>query len=180
VLCIRRSLAGGGWQGLASGLGAATADAVYGSVAAFGLTLVAEALVAQQAWLGLVGGAYLLGLGLRTLASRPADREDAPESRGGLVLAYFSTLLLTLTNPMTILSFAAIFAGLGLAAGVGDPASAVWLVAGVFGGSALWWLLLSFGASRLRGWLTPARLLWVNRLSGLLIAGFGLFALLGR
>jgi threonine/homoserine/homoserine lactone efflux protein len=177
VLCIRRSLTGGAGLGLASGLGAATADAAYGSVAAFGLTLVADVLVAQHAWLGLLGGAYLLGLGLRTVFSLPADREDAPESRGGLVAAYVSTLFLTLTNPMTILSFAAIFAGLGLAAGMNNPATAVWLVAGVFGGSAAWWVLLSQGASRLRGWLTPARLLWVNRLSGLLIAGFGIAAL---
>jgi threonine/homoserine/homoserine lactone efflux protein len=180
VLCIRRALTGGAWQGLASGLGAATADAAYGSVAAFGLTLVTEVLVAQQTWLRLGGGAFLLGLGLRTLLSRPADQEDAPESRGGLAGAYFSTVLLTLTNPLTILSYAAIFAGLGLAAGAGNPASSALLVAGIFSGSALWWVMLSFGASRLGGWLTPARLLWVNRASGLLIAGFGLAALMGR
>jgi threonine/homoserine/homoserine lactone efflux protein len=111
------------------------------------------------------------------LVSRPTHPAAAPEARGWAG-AYLSTLALTLTNPLTILSFAAIFAGVGLADG-GGPAAGV-LVAGIFGGSALWWVVLSAGASRLRGWLTPARMTWVNRASGLVIAGFGLAALMGR
>ncbi len=178
VLCIRRSLAGGMWLGLASGLGAATADAVYGSLAAFGMTLATQALVAQQGGLRLAGGAYLVWLGLRTLVSRPTHPAAAPEARGWAG-AYLSTLALTLTNPLTILSFAAIFAGVGLAAGEGGAAAGL-LVAGIFCGSALWWVVLSAGASRMRGWLTPARMMWVNRVSGLVIAGFGLAALMGR
>jgi threonine/homoserine/homoserine lactone efflux protein len=144
-------------------------------VAAFGLTVVSQALVAQQAGLQWVGGAFLCWLGLHTLLSRPASQPAAAQA-GGLLGAYASTLALTLTNPLTILSFAAAFAGLGLAAGAGGAGAGL-MVLGVFLGSALWWLLLSFGVSRLRGRLTPARLVWVNRFSGLLIGGFGAAAL---
>jgi threonine/homoserine/homoserine lactone efflux protein len=177
ILCIRRSLAHGALPGLVSGLGAATADAAYGGVAAFGLTLVMRVLAAGQGWLQLLGGAYLLGLGLRTFFSRPTSAARAAEAPG-LLGAYLSTFALTLTNPLTIVSFVALFAGFGLVvASAGSRGEAAALVAGVFSGSALWWLLLSLGASRLRSRLTPARLAWVNRLSGVLIAAFGLAAL---
>ena len=177
VLCIRRTLAEGRATGLASGLGAATADAFYGCVAGFGLTFISSFLVGQQFWLRLVGGLFLLYLGVRTLLARPA--ETAPPAGGsGLLAAYTSTVFLTLTNPVTILAFAAIFAGLGIASTVTDYGSAAVLVLGVFTGSALWWLILSGGVSLLRAKLTPGRLRWVNRLSGLVIVGFGLAALL--
>ena len=178
VLCIRRTLAQSRGYGLVSGLGAATADAVYGCVAGFGLTLVSSFLVDQQTWLRLVGGAFLCYLGIKTLLAKPA--EEAAEARGtGLLGAYSSTFFLTLTNPMTILSFAAIFAGLGIAETGGDYASAAILVLGVFIGSALWWLLLSGGVSLFRKKFTPRALVWVNRISGLVVAGFGVFALWG-
>ena len=179
VLCIRRTLADGRLVGLASGLGAATADAFYGSLAGFGLTLVANFLVSQQTWLRLVGGIFLLYLGVKTFLSKPAGdavRVTNTPSRG-LWSAYLSTLLLTLTNPLTILSFAAIFAGLGLAETGGKPVSAVLLVLGVFCGSASWWLLLSGGVSLLRRRVTPRILQWVNRLAGVVIVIFGLLAL---
>ncbi len=163
VLCIRRTLAQGRAAGLASGLGAATADAVYGSIAAFGLTWASDLLLRQQAWLRLAGGAFLCYLGLRTLLARPAEpavpaeqRRDGPQNgpaalKGRALLgAYLSTFLLTLTNPITILSFAAIFAGLGLASAGRDYLSAATLVLGVFLGSAAWWLLLSAGVGALR------------------------------
>ncbi len=176
VLCIRRTLANGRWSGLATGLGAATADAVYGAIAAFGLTAISGFLVAQQTWLRLVGGAFLVFLGLRTLLSRPAaEAALAPSST--LAGDYASTLFLTLTNPLTILSFVAVFAGLGLAASQRSYATAVGLVAGVFCGSALWWLTLSTAVSLFRTRFTPASLRWVNIISGLIIAGFGLIAL---
>jgi threonine/homoserine/homoserine lactone efflux protein len=178
VLCIRRTLAQGRGYGLVSGLGAATADAAYGCVVGFGLTFISSFLVDQQIWLRLVGGAFLCYLGIKTLLAKPA--EQAAEAKGtGLLGAYGSTLLLTLTNPMTILSFAAIFAGLGIAETGGDYASAAILVAGVFTGSALWWLLLSGGVSLFRSRFTPRALQWVNRVSGLIVAGFGVFALWG-
>ena len=179
VLCIRRTLADGRLAGLVSGLGAATADAFYGSLAGFGLTLVANFLVSQQAWLRLAGGIFLLYLGVKTFLSRPAGEAAQAVNPGsrGLWGAYLSTLLLTLTNPLTILSFAAIFAGLGLAETGGTPLSAGLLVLGVFCGSASWWLLLSAGVSLFRRRVTPTVLHWVNRIAGLVILGFGIVAL---
>jgi threonine/homoserine/homoserine lactone efflux protein len=180
VLCIRRTLADGRLAGLVSGLGAATADAFYGSMAGFGLTLVANFLISQQSWLRLGGGLFLLYLGVKTFVSAPAGEtgQVAKTASRGLWGAYLSTLLLTLTNPLTILSFVAIFAGLGLAETGGDPLSAGILVLGVFSGSAAWWLLLSGGVSLLRGRVTPVVLRWVSRVAGLVIVGFGVAALL--
>jgi threonine/homoserine/homoserine lactone efflux protein len=179
VLCIRRTLVDGRLAGLVSGLGAATADAFYGSLAGFGLTLVANFLVSQQTWLRLAGGIFLLYLGVKTFLSQPAADAAQVANTGsrGLWGAYLSTLLLTLTNPLTILSFVAIFAGLGLAGTGGNTLSAGMLVLGVFCGSASWWLLLSGGVGLLRGRLTPRILQWVNRLAGAVIVIFGIVAL---
>jgi threonine/homoserine/homoserine lactone efflux protein len=176
LLCIRRTLAGGRLVGLVSGLGAATADAAYGAVAGFGLTAVAGLLVGQSLWLRLLGGLFLGYLGVRTALTPPASRAAGVSGRG-LAGAYASTLALTLTTPTTILSFVAIFAGLGIAGAGGDYGAAAALVLGVFAGSALWWLVLSGGVGLLRGAVTPGALRWVNRLSGALIAAIGLAAL---
>jgi threonine/homoserine/homoserine lactone efflux protein len=177
VLCIRRTLAEGRATGFVSGLGAATADAIYGCIAGFGLTFVTRFLIDQQVWLRLFGGAFLCYLGVKTVLSRPA-KQAASAKGSGLAGAYGSTFLLTLTNPMTILSFAAVFAGLGLASAGGSYASAGILVLGVFTGSALWWLMLSGGMSLLRSRFDARRLEWVNRISGVIITGFGVVALL--
>ncbi|HEY7983773.1 MAG TPA: LysE family transporter [Ktedonobacterales bacterium] len=174
VLCIRRTLADGRLIGFVSGLGAATADASYGAVAAFGLTLVSSLLLSLRLWVHLLGALFLCYLGLRTALARPASA-PAGTSGKGLAGAYASTLALTLTNPATILSFAVVFAGLGLAGGT--VAVAALTVAGVFAGSALWWLLLSTGVGLLRTRFTPGALRWVNRLSGAVLVGFGVFAL---
>ncbi len=137
VLCIRRTLAEGRAYGFVSGLGAATADGCYGTIAALGLTLVSSFLVEQANWLRLIGGAYLCYLGLKTFHSRPAER--AAEAKGrGLLGAYSSTLFLTLTNPLTIFAFAAIFAGLGAEAAAGNTFGALNVVLGVFLGSMAW------------------------------------------
>jgi threonine/homoserine/homoserine lactone efflux protein len=177
VLCIRRTLAAGRAAGLVSGLGAATADAIYGCIAGFGLTFISSVLIRQQGWLRLIGGGFLCYLGLKTFLTRPTEQAASAEGKG-LVVAYASTFFLTLTNPMTILSFAAIFAGLGVASASGDYVSAGILVLGVFIGSALWWLILSGGVSVFQAKFSPRRLRWVNRISGLMITGFGLLALL--
>jgi threonine/homoserine/homoserine lactone efflux protein len=177
VLCIRRTLAEGWMSGLVSGLGAATADALYGCVAGFGLAFISNILVSQQVWLRLIGGGFLCFLGLKTLLSKPAE-QAAPGKDAGLLGDYASTFFLTLTNPMTIISFAAIFAGLGLAGTSGSYGSAGILVLGVFCGSALWWFLLSGGVGLFRTRFNPAGLRWVNRISGVIIIGFGLFSLL--
>lgn len=179
VLCIRRTLAWGRAAGFLSGLGAATADALYGCVAGFGVTFVSGFLLREQDWLKLVGGAFLCYLGVKTFLARPAQSgppgaEAAPAT--SLSGAYTSTLFLTLTNPATILSFAAIFTGLGIAGR--DYLSGTLLVLGVFVGSALWWLILSGSVSLFRARFNSQRLLWVNRLSGLVVGGFGLAALL--
>ncbi len=177
VLCIRRTLADGRAVGFASGLGAATADAVYGAVAAFGLALVSRALVGQRVWLQAAGGIFLCYLGVRTWLSTPASSTEASGPRGGLFSAWISTFALTLTNPTTILSFVAIFAGLGLGAG-GYGAAAV-MVSGVFLGSAIWWLLLSVGVGFFRSALTRQGLRRVNRLASVIITAFGVVALMG-
>ncbi|MGE5462351.1 MAG: LysE family transporter [Syntrophothermus sp.] len=178
VLCIRRTLAEGQWYGLISGLGAATADALYGCVAAFGLTFISSFLIGQKLWLSLLGGLFLLYLGIKTLLSRPAEQAANAEG-SGLPGAYLSTFLLTLTNPMTILSFVAIFAALGLGNTDGSYASALILVLGVFCGSATWWLLLSSGVGLFRNKFNARGLLWVNRISGAIITLFGIIALGG-
>jgi threonine/homoserine/homoserine lactone efflux protein len=178
VLCIRRTLAEGRLWGLVSGLGAATADAAYGAVAALGLTFVTDLLLGGELWLRLVGGFFLLFLGARTFLSKPSESPASAEGRG-LFGAYASTLVLTLTNPTTILSFAAIFAGLGAGAADGDVLSAMTLVVGVFLGSALWWLVLSTATGLFRSRLSTGGLRWVNRISGTIIAAFGAIALSG-
>jgi threonine/homoserine/homoserine lactone efflux protein len=176
VLCIRRTLTRGCLCGFASGLGAATADAVYGCIAGFGLTAISNLLVSQQTGLRLIGGLFLCYLGGKTFFEKPAAK-PASSISGALTSAYASTFILTLTNPMTILSFAAVFAGLGLGGGATDYAGAALLVSGVFLGSALWWLFLSGGVSLFREKLSDEHFRWVNRISGTIIAGFGLLAL---
>jgi len=170
LLCIRRSLAEGRAAGFVSGLGAATADALYGLVAALGLTAITHALLRYQPLLQLGGGAFLVYLGFATLRAKPAkDAATTPATSGA---HYLSTFALTLTNPMTILSFLGIFAGLGVGASGGVVAGCL-LVAGVFFGSAAWWLLLSTAAGWLGRHLQDGGLRALNVFSGLVIGGFG-------
>ena len=177
VLIIRRTLAHGARTGFVSGLGVASADATYAVIAAFGLTVFSNLLLGAQTGIRLVGGLFLLYLGIRTFLTRPAT-EAASTTGVSLAGAYGSALLLTLANPQTILMFAGIFAGVGLAASDGSAGAAALLVAGVFTGSTLWWLVLSTAVSLLRGRFTPGVMVWVNRLAGLVIITFGLLALL--
>jgi threonine/homoserine/homoserine lactone efflux protein len=176
VLCIRRTLAEGRIHGLVSGLGAATADAIYGCIAAFGLTFISDFLISEQIWLRLIGGGFLCLLGVKTFLSKPVE-QAATIRLTGLFGGYASTFFLTLTNPMTILSFAAIFAGLGVGSSGEGYASAVVLVLGVFTGSALWWLVLSTSVSMFRRKFTPSGLQWINRISGMILFGFGMIVL---
>ena len=178
LLCIQRTLARGRWSGVLSGMGAASADALYGCIAGFGLAALAGLLLAWQTELQIGGGLFLLYLGGQTWRTPPAMAQaQVQPTRAGLLGDYLSTLALTLTNPVTILAFLGIFAGLGLAAEQQDFAAAGWLVSGVFLGSLLWWLLLAGTVGLVRGRLTPTRLGWINRASGALIAGFGGWAL---
>jgi threonine/homoserine/homoserine lactone efflux protein len=175
ILCIRRTLAEGRTSGFLSGLGAATADALYGCVAGFGLTVISAFLVDQRSWIQLIGGIFLLALGIRTLRSAPAQ-QSAAAAVSGLFASYLSTFFLTLTNPMTILSFAGIFAALGMANTGGSLVAAITLVSGVFLGSAAWWLILSGAVGLVRAKLNTGILGWANRLSGIVLVVFGALA----
>lgn len=176
LLCIRRTLAEGRLVGLVSGLGVATADATYGAIAAFGVTAVTDLLVDGRRVLGLVGGLFLLWLAWRTFRAVPGEAARADGSRRrGLPGAYLSTLGLTLTNPMTILSFAALFVGLGVTGG--DATGATLLTAGVFAGSAAWWVILVGLVGALRTRVTSGGLRRVNLASGVLIGAFAVVAL---
>jgi threonine/homoserine/homoserine lactone efflux protein len=176
ILCIRRSIAHGRLIGLATGLGAATADAAYGCIAAFGITAVSSVLVGQRFWLGIFGGGFLCYLAIRIFIARPPENVAAA-SRASAWPAYGSALALTLTNPTTILSFAAIFAGFDLGKRSAGHGAATALVGGVFIGSAVWWLILSSCAGSLHSRSGTAWMPWINRLSGVLLFAFGIYAL---
>lgn len=178
ILCIRRTLSRGRMVGFLSGLGAATADGLYGAIAGFGLTFLVDFLIGKQIWLRLIGGALLCILGAKTFLSKPAE-QGTPVDGNNRWHAYLSTFFLTLTNPLTILFFVAVFAGLGVGSEGGHYLLAGILVSGVFVGSAMWWLILCGFTGLLQKLLNPKRLQWLNRISGLIILGFGLFALLG-
>jgi threonine/homoserine/homoserine lactone efflux protein len=177
VLCIRRTLVHGRMTGLLSGLGAATADAIYGAIAGFGLTLVSGMLVDQSWWIRVIGGIFLCYLGITTLLSTPAEEAAQTPDARSLLGAYASTVFLTLTNPVTILAFIGIFAGLGLVDTGGNYGAAAVMVFGVFCGSALWWLLLSGGVSLVRSRLNSRVFRWLNKISGAIILIFGIIAL---
>jgi threonine/homoserine/homoserine lactone efflux protein len=178
VLCIRRTLANGRLIGFLSGLGAATADTLYGAVAIFGLTVAQGLLIGSGPWLRLIGGLMLLYLGVRTFVSRSAPTIGKTEVSGaGLLGAYLSTVLLTITNPATIITFAVLVAGLGFINLGGTFATESLLVLGIFMGSAGWWLALSWVVGYLREKITAAQLVWVNRIAGVILSGFGVVVL---
>ncbi len=174
VLCIRRTLSNGKLAGFLSGMGAATADMVYGAIAAFGLTVITNLLVENAFWLKLIGGLFLLYLGIKTFMEKPSGKA-AQAKQGGYFSMYLSTFFLTITNPITILSFAAIFAGTMIGQNIDSP---LVMVAGVFAGSASWWLALSFGVGLMRDKLNQTHMTWINRISGTIIILFGIFALI--
>jgi threonine/homoserine/homoserine lactone efflux protein len=176
MLCIRRTLLDGWRYGMIAGLGAATADALYGCIAAFGLTLIANVLLAHQRWLGLGGGLFLCYLGAKTLVAQPTTQLSAVQ-RAGLLRTYGTTFALTLSNPLTILSFAAIVTGLGATTSASSYGDAGVLVMGVFVGSMLWWICLSSAVSLLRIRMTVGSLRWISLVSGVVMLGFGILAL---
>jgi threonine/homoserine/homoserine lactone efflux protein len=182
VMVVRRTLAHGHLVGLASGLGAATADAIYGSVAGFGLTFVVNVLTEASVWIRLLGGLSLVYLGITALARVPNVSSPYPQVAAskavGLARAYGSTLLLTLANPVPVVAFIGIMAGVDVGSAAGTYGRAAALAGGVFLGSALWWVILSTVVSMLRPWFVrPRTFRWINLVSGLVIAGFGLVTL---
>ncbi|WP_022666766.1 LysE family translocator [Desulfospira joergensenii] len=177
LLCIKRSLARGPAAGLVTGLGAATADAFYGFVAGFGLTFITGFLLNMKTELHTIGGLFLCFLGWQALKPGTGSKEGTDSDFKGYPMSYLSALVLTLTNPMTIMAFMAIFAGLGLAASDNGYTASAILVAGVFTGSALWWILLTFGTARLGTRLSRNIQEKTNRITGIVLILFGVWAL---
>ena len=176
LLVIRRTIAQGRLYGLVSGFGVATADATYGAIAAFGLAAITDVLVNARVALGLAGGVFLLGLAWQTIRSSPTEAATpAPTGRRGYAGAYLSILALTMANPMTILSFGALFAGLGVTTGATGGAASVGV--GVLLGSATWWVVLTTVVGRLRGRMTSSWIQRINIGSGVLIGAFALVAI---
>lgn len=175
IMCIRKTLTEGRLRGVIIGLGAATADLFYGTVAAFGLTIISDILVDQRFWIRLVGGALLLFLGIRIFCAQPKDPKIVINNKG-ILRSYLTTVFLTLTNPLTIFAFVAVFAALGLGDGLSYFSSSI-LVGGVFIGSGLWFLLLSSGAIFFRKKLDLVGLGWVNKIAGILVIISGLIAI---
>ncbi len=167
IMCIRKTLNEGRLRGLIIGLGAATADLLYGCVAAFGITFISNTLISQRIWIRLVGGTLLLYLGVRTFLKLPTNTV-IPINSNGIFRSYLTAFILTLTNPLTIFAFIAVFAALGFGSDLSNFSASV-LVAGVFIGSCLWFLSLSSGVMLFRKKLDLTGLKWVNRIAGILI-----------
>jgi len=178
ILCIQRSLHDGFKVGLMTGIGAALADGTYGLIAGFGLTAISSLLVTQQFWIRLIGGIFLLYLGIKHIFTPSRKRSATGYSDRSSWHACATTFFLTLTNPMTVLSFVAIFAGLGLGSTSKDYTDAILLVAGITLGSAIWWLCLSGGvAFLLHHRITPNTMRIINWLSSIIMLAFGALAM---
>ena len=169
ILCLRRTIFEGRLSGLVSGLGAATADALFGVVAAFGLTLVSRWLISYEDWLRAGGGVYLLYSGGSALLSKAHEKMTEESDPETLVRGFASAFALSITNPVTILVFLAIFAALGLDGKQAALLRAAFLVLGVWIGSFLWWLALSLGVGMFRRSIEPRHLAWVSRGSGIIL-----------
>lgn len=176
VMCVQRTLHEGRIAGLIAGLGAACADAVFGVIAAFGVAAITDWMLTHRSTFELVGGILLLVLAARIFTKRSNGRDRRPEPRTH-VTAFASTFALTITNPITILAFAAVFASLGLGLDSLDLTGAATLVGGVFLGSALWWIGIAATAGLLRNRINEDNMTWLNRGAGVLIGAFGVYAL---
>lgn len=178
VLCIRRTIFHGRLAGFVSGLGAATADAIFGVIAAFGLSVISDLLLDYQEWLRLGGAAFLLFLGITAFTADPLEGTQTQRDPEDLITDFISTFVLTITNPITILAFLAIFAGIGFSGAQATLGRAALLVLGVWLGSLLWWGLLAFGAGAMRLSFGRHHLVWIHRGSGGILVFSGV-ALLG-
>lgn len=186
VMCVQRTLTEGRLHGTLSGLGAAVGDALYGAVAAFGIGAVADWIAGHQAPLRFVGGIVLLALAARTVFGRPRNRAKNNSANtatvagihtGSLFQDFVSTFLLAISNPITLLTFAGLFATLGITQAGESVTHAGWLICGVFLGSAAWWLALALTAGCFRGLLDNGYDAWVKRISATILLAFGVYAL---
>jgi threonine/homoserine/homoserine lactone efflux protein len=178
ILCIRRSLDESRLSGFISGLGAASADALYASIANIGLSVISSFLVSQQLFFRLFGGIFILVLGINSFLKTPVVASHSQINKKNLVSNFISTFLLTLSNPITIISFTAIFSGIGLLNTSARITSPFFLIFGVFIGSTLWWILLSASVGSLRLKINISNMKWINRISGLILVGFGVMSLI--
>ena len=178
VMCVRRSIFEGRLAGSVSGLGAATADAVFGIIAGFGLTVISDWLINYQLWLRAAGGCYLLYIGGRAAVAEPPTELESEPDPESLLRHFASTFALTVTNPITVLAFLGIFTAIGFSGAQATFGRASILVLGVWSGSLLWWLALSFGVGHVRHSIEPRHLGWISRGSGaiLLFSGAALLA----
>ena len=178
LLCISRTIERGKLSGLAIGLGAATADGIYGLIASFGLTFIMSFLTEHEFWIRLVGGMFLFYLGVKIFLTRPTSKKaDIKES--GLIKSYLITVFLTLSSPMTVLFFITIFAGLGIGTELpNDYASSSLFVLGVFIGSAMFYFFLSSLVAIFRARMTIKHLVLGNKLSGIIIGVFGVTSII--
>ena len=174
VLCMRRTLDKGRRSGIISGLGAATADTMYGAVAAYGLTFISRVLINLQPVLRLVGGIFLIYLGCKYLLARNLPQEINLNNRNKPLGDYSSTFFLTITNPLTIIFFTVIFSAMGLGKSSENHITATVLLFGVFFGSVTWWVILSLIAGLIRKRFNPDMLRKINRAIGIVMIIFGL------
>jgi threonine/homoserine/homoserine lactone efflux protein len=178
ILCIQRTLTYGGRTGFVSGLGAATADALYGLVAVMGLTIVSDFLLDYQFWIQLWGGVFLFLLGWKTFTSQPATFKTGKSQATSSLKGFFSVFLLTVTNPMTILAFIAIFGVFRVTGSDGGVVSALIVVLGVFGGSAFWWGTVAMVGGWLSSRIESDSLTMINRVAGIIITIFSSYILI--
>lgn len=176
LLCVKNSLNRGMIYGLMSGLGAACADTIFGAVGGFGISAIGLFFTKYHLILEFLGAIFLFYLGASTFSEKIVDYTHTYSNESHW-RTFFSTFLLTLTNPMTVLSFAGVYAGLGVGSLSDDLLTPLVITLGVFIGSALWWLILSIGSSCFREKMNDSAKKWLNRISGSIIFGFGLFAL---
>jgi threonine/homoserine/homoserine lactone efflux protein len=176
VLCIKRTVEKGLKSGLISGLGAAAADTVYGSIAGFSISFIIHFITREEFWIRLIGGILLMVIGVLYYFKKPQPLDSHQQGASGRS-DFVSTFLLTLTNPTTVLSFLAVLAALGM-----GHQKASWMtlisVAGIFCGSMLWWIVLASVVNRLRDKFDDRSMLWMNRVAGVAIGGFGLVTFL--
>jgi len=174
VMCVRRTIVHGRLVGVVSGLGAAAADTFFGAIAAFGLTFIHEFLMRERVWFGIGGAALLVVIGLRILFAEPPQEKKNEEEKdpASLVGDFTSTGFLTLTNPVTVLSFLAVFSAFGVQSEERSLAASWMLLLGVFLGSSLWWLLLTTTVDLFRDRFNREGLRWANRIAGVMILGF--------
>jgi threonine/homoserine/homoserine lactone efflux protein len=175
MLCIRTTLERGRVAGFAAGLGAAVADAIYGTIGVLGVTAISGIIEAQRHWLELGGGAFVILFGIHLGLTRP-NYQNGDEIPVSLFADFLKTLVLTLANPSTILTFMAIFAGVP-AAGAGELEAVPMIVLGVLLGSAAWWLTLSQGVGVIRHRISEQALKWMNWAAGILLVAFGVYTL---